>query len=1044
MVCNSPIKQDSHLGWLVALFALICLSMGVPVSKAQENVGSGAGFAIETELLLDILLDGQSLDTTILAYQRDGQIFVALGELMTVIQFPVNTDAASGQAGGWYIKEERDFLLDLGQNLVISDGVRYQPGEDVVVSESQIFVALKALEMWFPLKFQSLIRQLALNVEPTEQIPLQQMFARRNNRVFGIGAVSRDPVLPFQETPYQAVGPHATDVRLNTSSSLEGEDDKSTSLSGSYSILSRGDLAWMTSTIALSGNDRDDVSNGRIKLERQLEQPFLNLDYIEIGDVDTGSRGVLIRGGGAEAGIQGTFSDDFIDLRGDIPPDWEVELYRNGILIDVQLVGQAAQYEFLEVPLEFGENRFEFVFYGPYGEERRDERIVYAGDGLDLGDVSYSISGVEDGESVIDGFQASQRGTQGTGRYLANFNVGLGRNVTARLGVDSFEQDGDRLQDYRFGLSANFANVQTSLGFNSNAKALDSASGLIKGRLGTDTRVSVRYTEFLINGLEAEFVPDDRSLWSLDTNFASRVFNVPVAVNASRREKEQSNNTFASLGTTLPTAWARISKSFFYVRAEDESRVDEQFGGSFNFGVDHRPWRFRAGSSYELSPEAEFKDVFSSASIQLDQRMRMNFDVRHNPANNYTNYRMGFSWGLDYLQISPQISYDSNERWIGLVSLSTSFNPRPGQYNPIIDRLSQTSSGAAYARVFMDDNGDGIWSEREEGLHDVRVEAIQSYRTAVTAGDGSAYLTRLRRNQVTDVAIDPESFPDLDLVATNPGVSIKPRPGSWSTIDFPVIRTMELEGYVFQERPSGQKPGPLPRVLVKLLDQDGSLVSQQRTVFDGFYLFSNVAPGSYRIVLNEDLDSRLLERPREVKVNAGGGVLQDLNFLVAPKRETLIVESAAERQMNAPSGPRVIAPELPEEDIVFSEALMPIESEEFLPAVNTPSPEAVSEDLGPDIITEPAEDPIVNDQQETGSWHVQFGAFGVDSNARLRWDQIQSSGLLLDNQAPRFEDAGNLTRLLTDIGTTEDRARTLCAQVKSANLGDCLARQIVE
>jgi cell division septation protein DedD len=173
-------------------------------------------------------------------------------------------------------------------------------------------------------------------------------------------------------------------------------------------------------------------------------------------------------------------------------------------------------------------------------------------------------------------------------------------------------------------------------------------------------------------------------------------------------------------------------------------------------------------------------------------------------------------------------------------------------------------------------------------------------------------------------------------------------------------------------------------------------------------------------------------------------VLQDLNFLVAPKRETLIVESAAERQMNAPSGPRVIAPELPEEDIVFSEALMPIESEEFLPAVNTPSPEAVSEDLGPDIITEPAEDPIVNDQQETGSWHVQFGAFGVDSNARLRWDQIQSSGLLLDNQAPRFEDAGNLTRLLTDIGTTEDRARTLCAQVKSANLGDCLARQIVE
>ncbi len=998
------------------------LSSVAPNVVAQQQSDDVPAFQIETELLLEILLEGESVGINVLAYQKEGQLYVALGELMDALRFPINTDPESGQAGGWFIDEEREFLLDLPQGTVISGNSRYSPGDDVVVFEGQFFVAQGALETWFPLKLQPLIRQLALSVQPLEVIPLQESLQRRSGRVFGMGAVNREPELPFQETPFKPLGQHSTDLRVNTSSVSRGEDT-SASLQGSYSLLSRGDLAWMTSTVALSGNDQDEVSSGRVKLERNLQRPFLNLDYVEVGDVDAGSRGVLVRGGGAERGASGTFANESIDLRGDIPPDWEVELYRNGILIDVQVVGDDAQYEFLEVPLEFGENRFEFNFYGPFGEERRDERIVYSGDGLDFGDVSYTLSAVQDGKSVISGFQAEQRGAEGAGRYNASFNLGLGGNTSARVNVDSYQVEDDRLLDSSLGLSANFSNMQTSLGYSRRERALDNVTGQVRGRLGENTRASFRYTEFLTTGLEDDLIPENRTLWSTGVSLSSRIFDNPFSVDASHSRRQDGDNTFVNLGTTIPTPWVRVSNAFYYQRQASEADTDEQTGGSFNFSVDHNPWRFRAGGAYDIRPKTELSSVFGSANIQLERQMSLNFDVRHQPQGSYTSYRMGLSWGLEYLQISPQVIYDTNERWVGLISVSTSFNPRPDRYTPAVDRLSQSGFGAAHARAFLDDNGNGVWDESEEGLGDVRVDAIQSYRTSQTANDGNGYLTRLRKDRVTDIAIDPTSLPEFDLNATTPGVSIRPRPGSWSTVDFPVIRTMELEGYIFQAGTVGGDAEPARRVLVRLLDQEGEIVSQQRTVFDGFYLFSGVAPGSYRLTLRDELENRLIERPGQITVTSDGGVIEDLDFLIAAESRTLI--ESTERDEGDSSGPRIIAPATPEEAIT-SEPLSeePAEPQGFAPASE---PEAAVDSPEP---------------KPEGNWYVQFGAFGVDGNARRRWDELQTAGVLPVDQQPRFEDSGNFVSLMTGAGLTEERARALCNQVKASGAGDCLVKQL--
>ena len=47
---------------------------------------------------------------------------------------------------------------------------------------------------------------------------------------------------------------------------------------------------------------------------------------------------------------------------------WDAELYRNGQLLAFAENRADGRYEFIDVPLLYGQNRFEVVLYGPQGQ----------------------------------------------------------------------------------------------------------------------------------------------------------------------------------------------------------------------------------------------------------------------------------------------------------------------------------------------------------------------------------------------------------------------------------------------------------------------------------------------------------------------------------------------------------------------------------------------------------------------------------------------------------------------------------------------------
>lgn len=220
------------------------------------------------ELMLDARLDERPMGMDILGYQRGELYYISLTELMEAVQFPIQVNASQGMASGWYIREDRIFTLNLKQGEVISGQRRYPVGpEDAVVFQNDIFVNTTVLNTWLPLQITPNIRQLSVNIASSEVLPIQARLARQMRSPNRKSFATAEPEAPLREDPYRILGHHSTDIRL-TYSNNQPNRDADTTRDGQYSLLSRGDLGWMTSSIALSGTNDDELSSARLNLER--------------------------------------------------------------------------------------------------------------------------------------------------------------------------------------------------------------------------------------------------------------------------------------------------------------------------------------------------------------------------------------------------------------------------------------------------------------------------------------------------------------------------------------------------------------------------------------------------------------------------------------------------------------------------------------------------------------------------------------------------------------------------------------------------------
>ena len=999
-----------------SLLALpLCVLFSVNI-LAQDDLKT------ENELLLELRLDGEALGLDVLAYQRGEDFLLSLDEFASGVGFPIETDTTNGVAVGWFISKSRTFSLNVDNGTVNSDGldIPILAGE-VARFEGDLFVEIKALEKWFPVTLSAVIRQLYLDVEPSEPLP-SQLRGNRRDRTISQNTEEKSPQYPLLENPYRLLGPHVTKARLGYSTVRQNEDSAAV-YRGNYALLSRGDLGWMTSTIALSGVSGNSLSAASFKLERSAFDGVLGLNHFELGDVDAGGfRGVLLRGDVNNSDSSSRVDNEVVTLQGNQLPDWDVELYQNGQLIMIETTGDDGRYEFKNVPLLFGENRFELKFFGPFGETESREEFHFLGEGmLGAGAVNYQVSAVQDGRTVFGVSEEQNTIDRGSGVFTADLNFGLSQNITISAGVTSRETNQTRSEIASIGLGFSSSLVYGSVTYVDTPLAQNSIGSSLRTKI-SETNLNLDYTKYF-DHVSPETSSRD---WQGRIDITSRDLPLPVKMVLDAHEQKNTSEFNASIGTTLRLSRkGQFSTSVRYNSFEDRSAEAaegfSQTGGQTAFYSQLDPLSFRVSTTYGFFPENKLFGMGSDVGLRIDNNLSLDLGVNKNELTDVTSYSGGFRWQFDQATLTARLGYDSNERWTGLINVSSTIIGRSGTLMPLFDSRVSTSAGSVEVRVYEEvESGERIVSP------EVDVKSNQVRRRSSTDEEGKAYLLNMPAYRQVDIEADEYSIGAGDYRLRAGNMSVISRPGSYSIVELPVSKTIELEGHVFVAEGGGTQP--VARALVQLKAPDGEVVAQRRTAFDGFFLFDGVVPGEYEIVLEDSLEQRLIKGPDIVNAAAGSEVIQNLDFKLSSAGTTMMAESQPSSsqslgQESVASTPPVLVPLL-----AGAEPSETKEVEEQVEAADVKQPVEPSKSVTPA-------------QAETGTWFVQLGAYNSRAPAQEFWNTISATAPLLKGKSAKYAEHGDKIRLLVSPAQGRNDTVNLCKQLSAEGI-DCMVRSV--
>jgi len=146
---------------------------------------------------------------------------------------------------------------------------------------------------------------------------------------------------------------------------------------------------------------------------------------------------------------------------------------------------------------------------------------------------------------------------------------------------------------------------------------------------------------------------------------------------------------------------------------------------------------------------------------------------------------------------------------------------------------------------------------------------------------GFAYVNGLEPYREMDFKVDLATLSDPYWIAHPGGVRMVPRPGTTSQFDFPVVSTGEIDGSVFRVWAEG--PGSVAGVVLQLLKEDGTVVRELETAYDGFFLIDFIAPGRYKLRVSPEQMEELglsVDKAYDIEIDGGGTIVSGQDFVL--------------------------------------------------------------------------------------------------------------------------------------------------------------------
>jgi len=829
-------------------------------------------FDYDDELILQLRVASTSATETIIAYGTRSGVYLPLGEMARLLDLPIQVSDDGHYASGWFLSEERTLTVDLRQSLIVNpEGTSGVERTMAQAFDGELFLRADVMASLFPLEIETDLRSQAVILTTLEPFPFEERMRRRAERDrLNLRTNRPEPERwPREETPWAALSVPMADLEIRAVS------DTARGIRGETDIRLAGDLAFLTAQSFISATTRDGLTAAIVELGRRdadadLLGPLEATEF-SVGDVATRAMPLGLRGASGRGAFvsnqsfDGISVFDEIDFRGVLPSGYEVELYRNDVLLGSTQERVNGQYEFLQIPVDYGLNVFRLVFYGPQGQRREEVRRVSVGDGrLAPGKFEYTAGTVQRGVNLlgVEGPDFRPDIRFGDWQVIGEVAYGLSSDITASASAAFFEELGQQRWIATAGVRTGIGGlaVRGDVGVSDGG---GNAFGFGLG--GRALGGGFKLTHFEYSG---PFIDEVRAIGSQPLERATELdFNtslglggdtyLPITFRGRRTEYQDGRtqtNAIARASLRLPGIISSNTLSYSNLSAPETGGF-AQLVGNFDLATFNRSsTQIRGSVGYRVHPDPMITQIGAEVSRAIDDRTV----VRASAA--YTFENGGAVVGLSAIRefdrftlaLDSQYDFERNDHAVALrVNLSFGRDPLRGQF--FVARPGMASSGSAAVRAFHDLDGDRVFGPGDTPLPDVIFSA--SNNTAQTDENGLARLGDLGNGNRAVIQVDPSSLPDIFMAPVTRGVEIVPRAGRFHTTDFAIIELSEVEGTVnFAEDSNARGVSGLR---LQMVDKSGEVIDFVRTERGGYFFFERVQPGTYELIIEPEQAARL-------------------------------------------------------------------------------------------------------------------------------------------------------------------------------------------
>ncbi len=848
-----------HITIRALALAAACIAPAAPLfaQNSQNWIAND-----DDAILLDARLKQLRLGDGVRGYNTPTGPCVDMGDVILALDLPIRLDKKLRRATGWAFEERNAFTLDRDNNTVqtgntinkLTPGLIYDTPEGWCVNAT-------ALGSWFGVKLEADTQAALLQITAENKLPVE-LAAERKVKAARIRPQSSFDLksLPQSKLTYGGVKPPSVDLVVNLG--VTHAPDGKTTIRREFQAFASGEIGPVAYDTRLATNSKGIPNSLRVRAYRTdpeggLFKGVLNATTVAAGDINM-KTSPLVSGSGYGRGAMVTNRPldrpdafDKMDFRGELPAGWEAELYRNGELLGFAQDRGDGRYEFLEVALHYGQNSFEVVLYGPQGQIRRETKTMMVGaESIPPRETWYWGGIMQDGRDLI-GLDSRNFGTGGL-RASLGIERGIDVRTSVQAGLHSMilSEVGRR----------NFfeAAVRRSVG-----PALLEAAGSIDsgGRMALEGQIMGQFGKTFVTA-ESLIARNDfrsdrimaglRGMHSLTVGRSIKIGRTLVPVQFDSRYIVRAGGN-RSLSTT-----ARAATNFGRHSFTSLLRWDQSWSGLGQKSADivrltllansrFGPVRVRGESQFSMAPHAQFERVSligewspkAKGPYQSLLRGEFSYEQRADKAS----FALGYVKRFDKFAVSANVQGDTEGRVALGVSLSFSLGPdplRPGGIRVTSQRLA--TNGQVLARVYRDKNRDGIRQSDEILEPAVQLTAGMSVVGGVTNDAGAVVIDNLEPFRPMVIGVDAGSLPDPFMQPSLPGIVVVPRPGIVATIELPLVSSGEVDGTLV--RAGGN---PIEGADLELVDTRGNVISRTRSDFDGFFLFSSVPYGEYRL-----------------------------------------------------------------------------------------------------------------------------------------------------------------------------------------------------